>query len=154
HVGMARCLMRQNRPVEARRLVYSFIFDERRHAGLTHALPTDAWYLIGLSFAAENGAQTRARLRHDDQITFTAVPLDAQHHLDDLVAEAPARKADAVPIPAPLVVQKPTKSEPALVLNAERADLPPMELLRQLATEGGLKVEFTEAAKKSLADRS
>ena len=154
HVGMARCLLRQNRPVEARRLLYPFMFDERRHTGLSNALPTDACYLIGLSLAAENALLSPARLRHDAPVSFASVPLEVRIHFDDLAAETPNTKPAAVTIPVPLVVQKRTKSEPALVLSAERTDLPPLELLTKLATEGGLKAEFTDAAKKTLADRS
>ena len=70
------------------------------------------------------------------------------------IRKRPAPAAGAPPIPVPLGVQKRTKSEPALVLCAEQPDEPPVTLLTNLAVEGGFKVEWTENAKKSVADRS
>jgi tetratricopeptide (TPR) repeat protein len=153
HLGMARCLLRQNRPAEARQVIYPFLFDERRHAGLSQAPAADAWHLVGLSLAAEN-IRNSAKPRNDDPVTFTSIPLELRIHLDDLVGDAATAKAGAVTIPVPIVVQKRTKAEPALVVSAERRDLPPVELLTQLASDGGFKVEFTDAARKAAADRA
>jgi tetratricopeptide (TPR) repeat protein len=152
HLGMARCLLRQKRPVEARRLLYPFLFDEMRHQNAPPVFVTDAYYLVALSHAHEGAARDGERLFQDDPISFASVPLEVRIYLEDPVPGEPKRGEAAAPVP--LVVQKRSESEPALVLSAEQSGQPALELLEKLAAAGEMKTAWTAQAKQSLADRT
>src|SRR5262249_52473439 len=46
HLGMARCLLRQNRFGEARQLLIPFLLNETRHKDVQEDLVTEAYYLV------------------------------------------------------------------------------------------------------------
>src|SRR5207248_1150868 len=50
-LGMVRCLLRQEHAVEARLLLYPFLFDETRTRDLPQVFVTDAYYLVALALA-------------------------------------------------------------------------------------------------------
>ncbi len=151
HLGMARCMLRHNRPIEARRLLGPFLFDESRRKDLSEDLTIDAYYLVALSLACDGPML----VGEDELLSFAAIPLEAQLHLDEIAdGVAPRQVVAGVPNPVPLVVKKATPNEPALVRCAVQPDRAAVDLLTELATEGGMKVEWTADAKKSLADRA
>src|SRR5205814_3978484 len=116
---------------------------------------TDACYLAALSLARDGVDGADKRLAHDAPVSFASVPLQIRTYLDEIAVEVPARvDAEGVSIPAPSVVRKRSKDELAMVLCVEQTEQPACELLTQLAAEGGLKTEWTAAAKRRLADRS
>ena len=155
HLGMARCLLCQGSPIEARRVLYPFLLDERRHQNLPEAFVNDACYLAALSLAHERVDFASKQLAQDSPISFASVPLQTRSYLDEIALEVPARvESSGVTIPVPLAVRKRSNNEPAIVLCVEQTEQLAWDLLTQLAVEGGMKVEWTAEAKRSLTDRS
>src|SRR6185312_5606656 len=56
--------------------------------------------------------------------------------------------------PSPVRVRTQKDNKPALVLSAEQPNRPALELLTELASEGGLKIEWTPKAKKTAEERT
>lgn len=154
HLATSRCLLRQSKPAEARRLLLPILLNERRHEKLPQAFAIDVGYLVALSLACENAAPPDGCILEDRLISFGSIPLEPRTFLDEIAASlAPRREPSTVPIPVPLAIQKPTKSEPAIVLCAERAGSA-KELLEQLARDADLKVEWSTHAQRLIADRT
>jgi tetratricopeptide (TPR) repeat protein len=85
---------------------------------------------------------------------FTLAPLDIPMYLDDVDAEPEPRTKPAAAEQERVVVQPRVGADPATVFFAERNAASALDLIDQLATEGGLKIEWTAEAKKALLHRS
>ncbi|HZZ78301.1 MAG TPA: tetratricopeptide repeat protein [Gemmataceae bacterium] len=148
HLGMARCLLRQNRGDEARLLLIPFLLDETRQKEVHEDIVTEAFYLLALSLADRSADQ-------EEPFSFAGIPLEPLMHLEEIVDGAVDRDdVVATPKASPLRVQKGQGSDTTTVLSAEQPNRPAFELLTELATEGGLKVDWSVNAKKFVADRS
>jgi tetratricopeptide (TPR) repeat protein len=147
HLGMARCLLRQDRGDEARQLIVPYLFDETRLKDVNEDIVTEAYYLLALSLVHGN-------LHREEPISYAGVPLEPLMHLEEIVDGAVERDdVVAAPKPSPLRV-KIQKDNGSMVLSAEQPNRPAVELLTELASEGGLKIEWTAQAKKTAEDRT
>src|SRR5207248_2125556 len=93
HLGMARCLLRQDHPAEARQLLSPFLLDEARQEAAPDVFVTDAYYLVALSLAHRSASRSAP----DDPISYASLPLETPMHLDDLAVETPGSAAVTAP---------------------------------------------------------
>jgi tetratricopeptide (TPR) repeat protein len=153
HLGMARCLLYQNQPAEARRLLYPLLFDETRQQNVPAAFSADAHYLsaLALARAADNPS---TRLADDNPVAFYAIRLEFPFYLDAVgLTMEPQEQTTAPKQETPLRAQKTADTKPAQVQKVERTG-PASDVLDQLAQQAGLRIEWSAGAKKALADRS
>jgi len=155
HLAMARCLLRQNQPAEARQLLYPFLFDETRLEGMPPIFVSDARYLTALTLTREATPKNSPGLNHNEFVPFSMTALETPFYFDEIAVAGTARpSADANTKSVPLLVQKSSAKQSAILLQIQRTEQPAWKLLDQLALEGGLRPEWTPDAKRSLEDRS
>jgi tetratricopeptide (TPR) repeat protein len=155
HMGMARCLIRQNQPADARRLLYPFLFDEIRQQQVPALFVYDMRYLAALAMARQGLNPAPAALADDSAVSCFSVPLEIPFHLEDLGLAALAQEHKGPVKKAPqLVVRKRTPTQPAVVLTVDQALQPAHALFDLLAGEAGLRAEWSVTATKALADHS
>jgi tetratricopeptide (TPR) repeat protein len=155
NLGMARCFLQQNQPTQVRRLLYPVVLDETWQQKAPAPFSLDACYLIALAMARQTHKPAPARVTYAGPVSFVAVPLEIPFYLDDLGFSALVHGTKAPDTQTPLVVvQKRTGDQPALVLKADQTGQPALEVFDRLAKEGGLRIEPSAEAKKTIAERS
>ena len=152
---MAHCLLRDHHPAEARRLLYPFLLDETRQQGVPPPLLTGMRYLIALAFAQETLHSATPALSDDGFVPFTIASLEIPFYFDEISTSAKATPEMRVETLAPpLSLKKQLNPPETIVLRVEQCDQPVCTLLDRLATEAGLRPEWTAEARKHLKDRS
>jgi tetratricopeptide (TPR) repeat protein len=155
HLGVARCLVRGQHPAEARQLLYPFVLDEARQQGVPAPLLTGMRYLIALAFAQETLHTATPRLDNERLLSYTSVSLEMPFYLDEISTSAKTREEKMVETLAPpLSLQKLKTPAETLILRVEQGEQPVCTLLDHLATQAGLRTEWTAEAKKHLEDRT
>jgi tetratricopeptide (TPR) repeat protein len=153
-LGMARCLLQKNNPLEARRLLYPVMLDSAKQRGISGVLLSEARYLIGLSLARETHPAASERLSLDRFATFADAAFEPPFYLDEIVLAADVSKqAPKAAAPAPIVVQKRTATQAAMVIHLDQIAQPAQELLDKLVLDAGMRAEWTPPAKRQVEGR-
>ena len=149
HLGMARCHLRDNHPIEARRLLSPFLLDEERHKGIPQTLLAGVRYLNALAFAQETLPASAAGQPDDRPISFSAVGLEVPFYLEELGPTTEASKEIQVETLAPpLRLQRQNDPRDTLVLRIELTEQPAWKLFDRLSDESGLRTAWTPLAKR------
>ena len=155
HLGMARCLLRDHHPAEARRLLSPFLLDEARQQGVPAPLLSGMRYLVALAFAQDTLPSAAPPLGEDGFVSFTIASLETPFYFDEISASAkPPPEQTVETLAPPLSLKKQLHPPETIILRVEQSDQPAYALLDRLATEGGMRPDWTAEARKHLADRS
>jgi hypothetical protein len=131
---MARCLLRDHHPADARRLLSPFLLDETRQQNVPKPMIAGMRYLIALAFAEESLHSTTSRLADDGFVSFQSAALEMPFYLDEI--STPAKSRDEKASAPALKLKKESDAFETLVLCAEQNDQSAANLLDRLATIG------------------
>ena len=151
HLGAARCLLREHHPAEARRLLSPFLLDEERQEGVPTPMIAGIRYLIALAFAEDSLCAARSLLADDGFVSFNSPSLEIPFYFDEISKSAKLGEEKKI-LPALSLKQEPNAFE-TVVLCANQSEQPAVNLLDHLASEAGLRTEWTAEAKKQVDDR-
>lgn len=156
HLGIARCLLRNQHPLEARQQLYPFLLDDTRVRDVPAVLVSEMRYLIALARAREGTMTETEPLPLDGILPAASVGLDTPIFLEEVALPmSPALEGKSpVPLPVPMAVQKGNAGQAAKVLAIDRTVAPASELLDELAQSADLKSYWTQPAQAALANRS
>jgi tetratricopeptide (TPR) repeat protein len=155
HLGMARCLLRDRHPADARRLLSAFLLDEARQQDVPEPLRAGMRYLVALALAQESWDAARTLKEDDGFVSVNAASLEIPFYFDEITASSRARQEMAVETFAPpLSLKNQLNPVETIVLRVDQSDQPVVPLLDNLVTQAGLATEWTDEARKHLETRS
>jgi tetratricopeptide (TPR) repeat protein len=152
HLGMARCLLRDHHPADARRLLSPFLLDDARVRGVPAPMIVGMRYLIALAFAEEILHPATFRLADDSFVSFDGASLEIPFYLDAI--NVPAKSRDEKTIAPALSLKKQENPVESVVLCVEQNEQSAVKLLDHLAAEAGMRTAWTAEAKQHLEDRT
>jgi tetratricopeptide (TPR) repeat protein len=157
HLGMARCLLRQNRSTEVRQMLVPFLLDEQRQEKWPPIMIAEARYLVALSFGREANHDLTKQVVDDEAASSSTVPLEVPFYFDEIVSSKPALKSAAKDAHAP----KPDPHHgpelhptPAAKKQEPATGEPAVDAIDRLAKDAHLSTKWSDAAKKAVASRT
>jgi len=155
HLGVARCLLRQSHPLQARRLCVPILMDEEKHQSIPPPMLAEAHHLVALSFAQESHPTPSAKQSIKDIATYLAAELEPSYYLDEISIrkkDPPAPKDDAVRV-SKMVLQKQEDCNAAILQKLTQVEMDAKETFDRIVVAAGLQAEWTASAKKSVEAR-
>ena len=147
---MARCLLRGQQPVDARRLLSPFLLDEARQQDVPAPLRNGVRCLVALAFAQETSHPATSKVDNDRLVPFSSATLLVPFYFDEIGAVAKAREEKTVETLAPpSSLQKNANPAETVVLRIEQAEQPVAALLDRLAADAGMRTEWTAGSQEA-----